>query len=367
MMQDYMTSAQAVMDTDHAYIHLKKGFNISTNTGAVSAAGSYKFAFTTPATGERTKIHLRPTSFTSTANIMLLQIHEDSAFTGGTLQYIDNHYREQNQVRTTATLKAGVTAALGGKNIIASTAGGDFGNQPANDIVQVVSDDNTATDKGQIVTIYGTLHGADTVVVSATAVLNGTTAVDFAGQFGRVLGVEMSAAAAGTVTIQEKSGSAAITTIAAASTSAGIATIADSRGRDRILRIDADGASTKYIGVIGTNSAGASIGVAAALDGTTEKSLSTDLYRTITKVLLGDVEAGVEAWVLRQEVILYQNTAGSGGGPNGRSGGIGGGMDEYVLEPATDYIINVQNIGASDASTAYLDFFFYEEENEGQP
>lgn len=362
MRQDKLTSAQAVLDNDHAYIHEQKGFSIATNTGSLSSAATYKFALTTPAKSGGKTLHLRPVGFCSSANSMLLQIHEATAFTGGTVSVVDNHFRCYDPDYSNTVFKAGVTAALSGKNIIASTAGGNFGNQPNNDGVEIISDD--AADIGMVVTLYGTIHGATSVVVSETLTLNGTTQVSSAKtNWSAILGVEMDSVAAGTVTIREASTNQTITSLATTELSAGIATIADSRARDRILRIDADGASTKIVGVIGTGVKGEAIAEAAALDGTTEKSLSASIYRHISKVLIGDVASTTECWVLRPEVIIYQDMAGQGSTSGGKSGGVGNGAEnEFVLEAETDYVINVTNIGPTTASTGYITLFFYEED-----
>jgi len=362
MRQDKHTSSEAIMDTDHAYIHEQKGFSVATNTGSLAAAALYKFAIRTPTAEKNIAIHLRPVFFSSSANIMLLQIHEATDFTDGTTFSLDNHFRGYNPKHSETVFKAGVTAALTGRNIIASTAGGNFGNQPNNDGVEIVS--NNAADIGMIVTLYGTLHGATTEVISEQLALNGTTQlVSSHLNWSAILGVEMDSVAAGTVTIREASANATITTLLTTVLSAGVATIIDSRARDRLLRIDANGATTKIVGVIGTAPDGSYLGKAAALNGATEKDLSASIFRHITKVLIGDVESTAEAWVLRPEVIIYQDTAGQGSTSGGKSGGVGmGGLNEFVLEPGTDYVISVTNIGPTTASTGYLNLFFYEEE-----
>ena len=309
--QESLTGFQTMISSDHNYIHQKKGFSISTNTGSLASAATYKFALTTPAASTGKYIHLRPTTFVSSANLMLLQIHEATTFTGGTLLSADNHFREADPEVADSVFKYGVTAALTGRNIIASTAGGNFGNQPNNDGVEIVS--NNAADTTQVVTLYGTLHGATTAVISENITLTGTTqAVSTHTNWSAILGVEMDAEAAGTVTIREASGNLAIASLSTGTLSAGVATITDARARDRILRIDADGASTKIVGVVGTAPAGTALGVAAALNGDTEKDLSASIFRTVTKVLIGDVESARECWVLRPEVIIYQDSAGQG-------------------------------------------------------
>lgn len=359
MRQDVLTSAQAVMDNDHAYIHEKKGFSASFNTGSLAAAALYKVAFTTPAKNKRLSVHLRPTSFSSTANLLKVAIYEDSVFTGGTIQQLRNRFREPYPVIAHSVLKVGATAALTGKTIVAAEAGGDFANQPAGDAVDVVS--NSAADVGQIVTIYGTITGATTTVTSEQIVLNGLTAgTSTILTWQNILGVELSGVCAGTVTISENSGSATITTILTTVLSAGVATIAEGNARDTIIRHDASGASTKLVGVIGTAPDGTALSAVDALNGATEEDHGTAIFRTVTKVLIGDVAAATDVNLLRPEVLLFSSSVGSGG-TSEKSGGSGGSMDEWVLQPATDYLFVFENIGTVTATTGYVDFFMYEE------
>jgi len=361
MVQDSLTSAQAVMTTDHAYIHDKLGFSVNFDTGSLAAAASYKVSLTTPSKLSRKAIHLRPTLFSATANLMELAIYKDSTATGGTVNVLRNHYDEEYPKISDSTFKVGVTAALTGKLLMASTAGGNFGNQPAGDAVDIVSDE--ILDNFQTVTIYGTITGATTTVTSEVLTLNGTTAVTSSiTTWQNILGVEMSAASAGTITISENSGSAEITTITAlGALSSGVATITDSNARDTVLRHDANGASTKVIGIVGTAPDGTALSSVDALNGATEEAHNTDIFRTVTKILIGDVESARECWILRPEVKLSSFSAGSGGNST-KSGGSTGADDEYVLQPETTYVFAFTNIGTVTASTGYVSLFFYEEE-----
>lgn len=364
MYQDKLTSMQTVMDSDHSYIHEEKGYSVSTDTGSVAAAGNYKFHLKTPALPHF--IHARPTKFAASANIMKMTIYEDSTVTGGALVYANNHFRGNDKPYPPFTLKKGVTAALTGKNLITPVAGGNFDNQPNNGGVEIISDNNA--DKGMIVTLYGTIHGATTAVISEQLVLKGTTqVVSTHTDWSAILGVEMDSVAAGTVTIREASTNQTITSLATTVLSAGVATITESKCRDRKIVIDADGASTKIVGVIGTDYNDAVITAAAALTGDTEKDLSALLFRTATKILIGDVASTTKVTVKREEVSLYSLVVGAGGQPQSRAGGSAGASEEFVLEPDTDYVISVDNIGATTASTGYLNLFFYDEPYIGLP
>ena len=59
---------------------------------------------------------------------------------------------------------------------------------------------------------------------------------------------------------------------------------------------------------------------------------------------------------------IYQEILGTGGSTPARAGGAGGAEHERVLKPNTTYTITFTVIGASTASTAYYDIWWYEEE-----
>jgi hypothetical protein len=172
-----------------------------------------------------------------------------------------------------------------------SGTGGNFANQPANDAVEVISSE--AADTTQVVTIYGTTNGGDGTVVTENITLTGTTeATTTKVDWGLILGVEMSAAATGTVTIREASGDQAITTIAPAAISAGVITVAtETRAFNQKPVIVADDSTTKSMSVIGTaNDHSAQTEKATALTGATPVTLANE-YNTVTKMLVGDVES----------------------------------------------------------------------------
>jgi hypothetical protein len=61
--------------------------------------------------------------------------------------------------------------------------------------------------------------------------------------------------------------------------------------------------------------------------------------------------------------VIFADYTGTDGGPNSRAGGGSAGSEhERVLKPDTTYSITFTVIGATTASTAYLDLFWYEEE-----
>lgn len=58
---------------------------------------------------------------------------------------------------------------------------------------------------------------------------------------------------------------------------------------------------------------------------------------------------------------IYQEIIGTGGATPARAGGSGGAEHERVLKPNTTYTITFTVIGATTASTAYFDIWWYEE------
>ena len=170
-------------------------------------------------------------------------------------------------------------------------AGGNFGNQPTGDTVEIISDN--AEDIGQEITIWGTTHGGDGTVTSVTEELHGTTeVVTEKDDWGVILGVELAEEAAGTVTIRKGSTDQAITTITTGNLTAGILEVEDEiRAFNQKPTIVADDSTTKYFSVIGTDEDHAALTEkATALAGASAVTLANK-YNTITRILVGDVES----------------------------------------------------------------------------
>ena len=167
-------------------------------------------------------------------------------------------------------------------------AGAAFTNQPNNDGVTVVSDNagDTAT-----VTIIGTTTGTDTVVVEPI-VLNGVVPVNSAKvNWGQILAVKKTATT-GTVTVSETSGGLAIVAMFGIDELAGV-TVMGGSGEDawnRTVYLNSDGATTRQVGIKGTDSAGATIYDSQALTGTTPV-LSNSAFVVVTELYIGDLEA----------------------------------------------------------------------------
>jgi hypothetical protein len=195
-----------------------------------------------------------------------------------------------------------VTSAYTSVTIGTGTAG-NFGNQPANDGIEVVS--SNAGDTTQSITFYGTTTGTDTVVVETVA-LNGTTFVPTVKtDWGVLLAATLSASCAGTITIREASADQTITTILTTvlSTTGYTAIAAGSQQAYNLAPTAvAGGASTKVVGLIGTNSAGTTIYDSKALNGTTAVTFAT-AFKRVTHILLGDVATATVATVKTSAVV----------------------------------------------------------------
>lgn len=187
-----------------------------------------------------------------------------------------------------------VDSALSGTVIDNDATAGNFGNQPANDGVELISDSASDT---QNATVWYTRNGQGDTVFSETVTLTGTSQVALTHtDVQLVLGVELSSAAVGTVTIREASANATITTITAGNTTAGVEDVdaGSTRAHNVAPTAVADGASTKQVGIIGTDENGDELFDSQALNGTTAVTFN-DTFQTVTRVLVGDVATGTQA------------------------------------------------------------------------
>lgn len=181
-----------------------------------------------------------------------------------------------------------------------------MGNQPANDGIEIVS--ASAADVAPItVTIIGTTHGTDTVVVEEIALdaSDGTTPVSTVKtDWGLVLAVKKSGTTAGTITIREASGNATITAaLTATVNSAAVSTVTDTDFGDKLAVLYAAGASTKQVGLKGTDINGNVIYDSQALAGTAPQN-SNRVFSTITEIYYGDVANGTVVTVAPAEQVL---------------------------------------------------------------
>lgn len=184
--------------------------------------------------------------------------------------------------------------------LLNAAAGGNFGNQPANDGIEVVS--SSSADTTQTITLYGLRNGALTTLVTETITLTGDTAVSSTiTDWYTLCAARLSAACAGTVTIREASGNATITTISAASTTAGISAAASSQAYGLVLRHDASDTGTAAIVAVGTGIDGAALSVVDTLNGTTEEDHGTTPFATVTEFYIGAVASTVNVTILTNE------------------------------------------------------------------
>lgn len=182
-----------------------------------------------------------------------------------------------------------VDATLAGTVLLAATAGLGFANQPLGDQYELVS--SNAGDTTQTVTAYYTRTGQGNTLFSATSTMNGTTAVaSVATDVQRVLGFTISAALAGTLTLRKKTGPATIITATAGQLSKGVVATTSSRAYNTPPVVVGDAATTKVVGLIGTDPTGAVQLDSIALNGTTSVSF-TQNFNTATFVLVGDLES----------------------------------------------------------------------------
>lgn len=181
-------------------------------------------------------------------------------------------------------------AGAAGVTMLTTGAGVAFTNQPANDGIEILS--SSAADTTQSVTIIGTTNGANTVVVETKA-LNGTTPVSTTKtDWGVILAVKLSASCAGTVTIREASADQTVTTILTTVLSKGVEAVlaANQQSYNVAPTVVASGATTKQIGLGGTDSAGTQIYDSKPLNGTTAITANSAFLR-VTEVYTGDLEA----------------------------------------------------------------------------
>ena len=180
-----------------------------------------------------------------------------------------------------------VDESLAGGTIKTTGNGLAFTNQPANDAIEVVSDDAGDT---SVVTLIGTTTGTDTVVVQ-NVTLNGLTAVASAKtDWGQLLAVKKSPTT-GTITVREASADQTITTLTPAATAKGVETVAagSQQAYNVAPTLVCSGAGTKQIGLQGTDSTGAVIYDSQALNGATAVTANS-AFKRVTEVYTGDLE-----------------------------------------------------------------------------
>lgn len=335
--RDRISDCPKSMDYEHSEIH--DGNYYSWSDKRTLTTGTYiEYGFQT---GDK-YIHVKPANFISSVDKITANFYKECSYINGTtLDYPENRNHNSSNIPTVlSVLSPAVSYA-----IAASQAGEGFTNQPAGDGVEFVSNDNA--DKGQKITIYGTVTGATDTVTSETITLDGTIGVSAIVKVWQdILGVELDRACAGTVTVREASGNAVITTLAGGVLSKGIATQTLLSAYGTIPLHDASGASTIPVGIIGKNQAGQTISSVDVLNGATEEDHGATVFWDVDKVLIGAVAGATNVWILSQRpgkrfssFYIPGSTRGGGNQP---------GTSEFVLKPNTKYVIRFDN--ASTAS-----------------
>lgn len=201
-----------------------------------------------------------------------------------------------------------------GPNAIGSAITGiGFGNQPNNDGIEILS--SSALDTTQSITLYYTRDSLGDTLNSETILLTGTSAVALTHTDASLLcGAELDAACAGTITIREASGNATITTIAPAALQSGVTTLTDTDAGDSFVRLVGNDTTTKQIGLVGTDPAGAALLDSQALTNTTSV-LSNSRFGTVTKVLHGDLESNRTVTLSAQSAYVPTATETDGSAP----------------------------------------------------
>ena len=336
-----MADAHVFMDYEHNAIHQGRFYTWSDKQTITT--GSYlEYGFQT---GEY-YVHVKPAVLTCSADQLTGQFFMDCSYTGGT---VTDNPCNRNHLSTKNATMTGVVSPNVSYTIAATQAGGGFTNQPAGDGIEIVS--SSAADTTQTVTIYGTVTGSTTVVTSETVTLTGATEVPTViVAWQNILGIELSAATVGNITVREASGDQTVTTITSGVLSAGVATQTLLNAYGSIPRHDASGASTSPVGIVGKTQSGSSISSVAALNGSTEENHGSTVFWDVTKVLIGAVASNVNTWILSQrpgKKFSGFYLPGATGVGQTRTGSEIAGTNEFILKPHTKYVIRYDNASSS--------------------
>lgn len=282
------------------------------------------------------------------------------------IEFPDNTYLKSVSIVSDNEFDTGGAALRMGLVLASTTAdstyttavGGAFANQPANDSVSVLS--SAAGDTTQTVTVYGTTNGADTLV-SETIALNGTAVVDSVKtDWGLILGVRLSASCAGTVTVEEASANADIITLTTTVLTKGINTVTAGQTvfNDRLVKLVASAASTKQIGLKGTDGDGNVIYDSQALAGTAQV-LSNSRFQTVTEVYGGDIENTVTGTISGSDALLVNDNSAftSSQIPMNFTGGVLPGTETMVDVSNKILALEIQ-VAPSTANSANTTFTF---------
>lgn len=151
----------------------------------------------------------------------------------------------------------------------------------------VVTATATAGDAGLTVTIYG-LNASNSPVTETLTLINGT--VTGTQTWNAVLGCRLSAAAAGTITIEDQTDTDDLLVLTVGELQQGLATVQAMYVANQSIVMAADAASTARIILRGRNNAGANQLEVVTLTGTTHVR-TTNTWSQIDYIVLGDLAA----------------------------------------------------------------------------
>lgn len=117
--RDRLTNAPLAISTDHNYIHRGKAFTLSGKTGSIAAGAQYVIRFTTPADKY---VHLRPTSWASTANLGEFRISQGSTTSAGSALTAYNRNNISSKT-SLVTILGGATMTVEGTSKLFDSVG----------------------------------------------------------------------------------------------------------------------------------------------------------------------------------------------------------------------------------------------------
>ena len=358
MREDNLTHSSVNIELEHNKVHMGKFWSFGEKVSINAKTTQYYLVDI-----GSIPIHAKPANLVTSVDKVDMTFYNQAVVTAnGTEMEVWNHNRKSDYARKQPALKfySGPTVQL---KVVDAGTGGGFANQPAGDTVSIVSDN--AADKGQSITIYGTKTGTTATITSETITLNGTTPVNTTTTtWQNILGIEMSAVAAGTVTFSEKSGGLAITTISTGDLSAGVATLTGQNFNGVIPEIVASDTSTAPVGIYGYNKAGTLISVVQALNGVTPANAGSIAFYEVEKVFIGAVEATRTVTVSTTRPGLPFSDGyipGATGVGGTRSGAETHAEQEFIFDANDKVIIEIVN-GSSAANIVSWKIKYYEED-----
>jgi len=167
--------------------------------------------------------------------------------------------------------------------------GGQFANQPVSDGVEIIS--TSASDVWTFI-VFGTRAGqGDTLYAASGTLLGLTQQTTTYTDWNKILGVTLTGAAVGTITVRRAADNAKIVDFLPGDAAKGVYNVptADQAGGDRVIDIVASATTSKQVGIVGTTPGGALYYDSQALNGITTVQSNSE-FRSIQNILIGDIE-----------------------------------------------------------------------------